>query len=330
MEHSYTAKYENIILRPLGQDDIQALRVWRNNTKENKFLRDVGYITEEMQVHWFKQYQDNENEMIFAIDDVELGSMIGSISLYDINTVTYTASIGKIQIGDDRAHGKGIGRRSLVMAMKIGFRFLGLRKIVGSVHSENVQAFTNDMRVGFKIVGQCDSVVGGQENLIEITEEDAIKVNHYYLEIDLYDGKRDYDELYVGKEGKFTKTISEYDIYSFAGITGDFNPLHINIEEAKRSIFKKQVAHGMLVASLFSTVIGTIMPGKGSIYLSQNNQFLKPVFIGDTITAYVSVSQLEAEDRAVLKTDAYNQNGECVIRGMANVIIPIRKENLDE
>ena len=322
MEHGYTALYEDVRLRPLEESDIEALRIWRNDAKSNRFLRDVGYITQEMQRQWFEQYKNNENELIFAIDDMDLNCMVGSISLYDICRERHLASIGRIQIGDCRAHGKGLGRKSLVMALKCGFHFLGLEKVAGSVHPENVQAYTNDMKVGFRIVGQCASVAGGMEDRIEITEKETEKVNKYYFRIMLSDRSRGAEELYMGREGRFSKTISEHDIYGFAGITGDFNPVHIDAEEAKNSIFGKQAAHGMLVSSFFSTVIGTIMPGRGSIYLSQESCFIKPVFMGDTITACVYIRSLEAENRAVLCTKAYNQQGECVVRGRAKVILP--------
>ena len=247
---------------------------------------------------------------------------MGSLSLYAINLDCHIASIGKIQIGDEREHGKGIGRLSLVMAMKIGFRFLKLEKIIGSVHPDNIQAYSNDIKVGFRVVGQCDSAAGGKEDLLEITEEEVGKTNDYYPQIEIEDTGKTRKEFYIGKEGRFSKTITEYDIYGFAGITGDFNPVHINRVESKKSIFGQQVAHGMLVSSLFSTVIGTLMPGAGSIYLSQNSRFLKPVYIGDTITVYVSIKEIGDKGRARLKTDAYNQDSIQVISGEALVVLP--------
>ena len=102
MEHGYTALYEDVRLRPLEESDIEALRIWRNDAKSNRFLRDVGYITQEMQRQWFEQYKNNENELIFAIDDMDLNCMVGSISLYDICRERHLASIGRIQIGEER------------------------------------------------------------------------------------------------------------------------------------------------------------------------------------------------------------------------------------
>ena len=126
----------------------------------------------------------------------------------------------------------------------------------------------------------------------------------------------------IGESGSFSKTLTQTDVYNYAGICGDFNPVHINAEEAKNSIFQKQVCHGMLTASLISTVIGTIMPGPGSIYLGQTLKFLKPVFFGDTITATVTVIDINEEKGILtLKTEESNQNGDLVVAGEAKVKI---------
>ena len=124
----------------------------------------------------------------------------------------------------------------------------------------------------------------------------------------------------IGQSGSFSKTIMQSDVYLYAGISGDFNPIHVNAIESQDSIFGKQVVHGMLTASLLSTVIGNIMPGKGSIYLEQQVKFLKPVFFGDTITAVVTIEKINVEKSILeLKTQEFNQDGVMVVNGMAKV-----------
>lgn len=125
----------------------------------------------------------------------------------------------------------------------------------------------------------------------------------------------------VGDKAFFEKTISESDVYLFAGLTGDFNPLHVNEEVAKKSIFKTRVVHGLLVAGLISTVLGLKLPGPGTIYLSQELHFVKPVRIGDTIRAEVKVIELLPKNRVKLKTICINQRGEVVIDGSAVVLV---------
>lgn len=131
------------------------------------------------------------------------------------------------------------------------------------------------------------------------------------------------DEMKIGDSASFTKTITDTDIYLYAGITGDFNPAHINQVEAEKSVFGRRVAHGMLSAGLISAVLGTTLPGPGTIYTGQELRFVKPVFVGDTITATLTVAELIPEkNRAKFETVCTNQNGEVVITGMATVMPP--------
>jgi len=103
------------------------------------------------------------------------------------------------------------------------------------------------------------------------------------------------DKLQVGDVAEFAKTISETDIYLYAGITGDFNPAHVNEAYAKNTFFKTRIAHGMLTAGLISAVIANQLPGPGTIYLKQELNFLAPVHMGDTITGRVEVIEINAE-----------------------------------
>ena len=127
----------------------------------------------------------------------------------------------------------------------------------------------------------------------------------------------------VGDSACFTKTITETDVYLYAGISGDFNPAHINQTEAEKGMFGKRIAHGMLSAGLISAVLGTRLPGPGTIYMGQELRFTKPVCFGDTITATVTVAELIPEkNRAKLETICTNQDGEVVISGVATVMPP--------
>lgn len=129
-------------------------------------------------------------------------------------------------------------------------------------------------------------------------------------------------EFKVGQTASFAKTISESDVYQFAGICGDFNPVHVNSVEAEKSIFGKQVVHGMLGASLISTVLGTKLPGPGTIYMKQSLSFRAPVYFGDTICATVKIKELLPKGKAVLNTLVENQEGNVVIEGEAVVKLP--------
>ena len=128
--------------------------------------------------------------------------------------------------------------------------------------------------------------------------------------------------LQVGDSGEFTKTITEHDIFEFADASGDFNPLHIDEEYAKRTVFGRRVAHGILTAGIISTVLGGEIPGLGTIFVELHIQFRKPVFIGDTVTARATVMEIINPKRVRLLVACVNQNGEDVAIGNAVVIPP--------
>ncbi len=130
--------------------------------------------------------------------------------------------------------------------------------------------------------------------------------------------------LTLGQKATLSKTFTEADILAFANASGDHNPVHLDEAFAQTTRFGKRIAHGMLVAGLISAVLGTQLPGPGTIYLGQELSFKAPVYIGDTITAEVEVATVrEGKPFATLKTNCYNQDGVLVIEGKATVMFPI-------
>lgn len=131
------------------------------------------------------------------------------------------------------------------------------------------------------------------------------------------------ERYYIGQSACTAKTISETDVYLFAGITGDMNPMHVNAPYASGSLFGNRVAHGMLSAGLISAVLGMQLPGPGSVYLGQQLKFVRPVYLGDTITAQATITDIDREkNRAVLSTLCTNQKGEVVVTGEATMLLP--------
>lgn len=132
-----------------------------------------------------------------------------------------------------------------------------------------------------------------------------------------------FEELRPGLSAEATRTVTESDVTLFAGITGDFNPVHVDAVAARASTFGGRIAHGMLTAGLVSAVLGTRLPGPGCIYVGQTLRFTRPVRIGDTVTARVEVSEvIEERRRVLLDTTCRNQDGETVLEGEAEVLIP--------
>lgn len=131
------------------------------------------------------------------------------------------------------------------------------------------------------------------------------------------------NEINIGDKAAFQKTITETDVYLYAGITGDLNPAHINQVEAEKTMFQGRIAHGMLTAGLVSAVLGMRLPGPGSIYLGQELKFVAPVKIGDTIKAEVEViEKREDKNRIKLSTICTNQDGVEVLIGVATIMPP--------
>jgi len=128
--------------------------------------------------------------------------------------------------------------------------------------------------------------------------------------------------LKIGDKAQFSKSITDEEIRLFAKISGDDNPIHLNEEYAKESIFKQRIAHGFLVGSFISAAIGKSLPGNGTIYLSQNMKFIAPVMINDTVTAYIEVLDFPKGNQVLLSTICKNQDQKVVIEGTALVIAP--------
>ena len=134
-----------------------------------------------------------------------------------------------------------------------------------------------------------------------------------------------YEDLSIGMTAVFSKTVTEADVSAFAGVSGDTNPIHLDAEYAKQSRFGARIAHGMLTASLISTVIGTRLPGPGCIYVKQGLRFKKPVRIGDTVVARVTVAEMDDTKRRAVLSTVCTVGEETVIDGEAIVLVPARE-----
>ncbi|MEI4769820.1 MaoC family dehydratase [Psychrobacillus sp. FJAT-51614] len=128
---------------------------------------------------------------------------------------------------------------------------------------------------------------------------------------------------FVGQTASFSRTVTETDIVMFAGLSGDYNPVHVDKEYADDTRFGKRIAHGLLTTSFLSRLLGMELPGKGSVYLEQSLKFLKPVFIGDTITASAEILEID-QDRGILRLETIcrKQDNTVVLKGEAKMMMP--------
>ncbi|MES2089326.1 MAG: bifunctional enoyl-CoA hydratase/phosphate acetyltransferase [Pseudomonadota bacterium] len=136
---------------------------------------------------------------------------------------------------------------------------------------------------------------------------------------------RTYDELNVGDSATLTRTLTKDDIDAFAILSGDVNPAHLDDAYAKDTPFQKVIAHGMWGGTLISTVLGTKLPGPGTIYVGQNMRFMRPVSVGDTVSVTLTVKEKKPKNMVVLSCECTNQNGKSVITGEAEIMAPTTK-----
>ena len=120
----------------------------------------------------------------------------------------------------------------------------------------------------------------------------------------------------------YSQTITDYDVKTFAGLSGDHNPVHVDEVYAENSRYKKRIAHGLISASFFSALFGTKLPGKGCVYVGQNLNFKRPVYLGDTVTATVTVSNVDVSKKRVFFDTKCTVKNKVVIDGTAEIFIP--------
>ena len=135
------------------------------------------------------------------------------------------------------------------------------------------------------------------------------------------------EDLETGMEGVYAKTVTDSDITMFAGISGDTNPVHLDDDFAKQTIFGERIAHGMLSASFISTVFGTQLPGPGCVYLSQSLRFKAPVKIGDRVEARVCIKEILTDKRRVIFDTVCRVGEKIVLEGEASLMVNRRQVN---
>lgn len=131
-----------------------------------------------------------------------------------------------------------------------------------------------------------------------------------------------YEDLEVGQIATYSKTVEERDILLFAAVSGDHNPVHLDAEYAATTMFKERIAHGMFSGALISAAVACTLPGPGTIYVSQQMTFQKPVKLGDTLTVRLEILEKRAKYRVLIATRVFNQNDELVVDGEAEIIAP--------
>lgn len=138
------------------------------------------------------------------------------------------------------------------------------------------------------------------------------------------------EKIEIGMKASYSQTITDADVKSFSGISGDKNPIHMDEDYAEKSQFKKRIAHGLMSASYFSALFGTKIPGEGCVYVSQSLEFKRPVYIGDTVTATVVVEKIDLKKRRVFFRTICQVKNKLVIDGKAELFVPLESEEKHE
>ncbi len=138
-----------------------------------------------------------------------------------------------------------------------------------------------------------------------------------------------YDQLDIGQRAELLRSVTERDVQLFAAVSGDNNPVHLDAEYAATTLFKEQIAHGMFSGALISAAIACQLPGPGTIYLGQSLKFTRPVKLGDTLKVELEVLEKLPKGRIKLATRVFNQLGEQVVDGEAEVLAPRAAQTLD-
>jgi len=136
----------------------------------------------------------------------------------------------------------------------------------------------------------------------------------------------EFENIKIGMSESYSQTITDADVKSFAGISGDHNPVHMSDEYAEQSRYKKRIAHGMISSSFFSALFGTKLPGGGCVYVNQSLNFKRPVYLGDTVTANIIVTAIDTKKRRVFFDTVCKVKNKIVINGTAELYVPEIRE----
>lgn len=186
MKPMWCAKYKHVMIRPIEQDDIEKLRIWRNNESISTYLNPLPEITKEMQEKWYQDYVNDSNIITYAIVECdELNKMVGSVALYDFNG--NTAHVGKTVIGDMDARGKNMGFWGEALALYIGFHELGITRYITEVHEENIACQKMVQKLGFDKVGHHPFGTFGFEEDFVMEKQHFEQVHEFLPNVELFE-----------------------------------------------------------------------------------------------------------------------------------------------
>jgi RimJ/RimL family protein N-acetyltransferase/acyl-CoA hydrolase len=292
---------ERLLIRPWQAGDRDAFVAMASDPEVMHYVRAGAPYTEPEVEEFLARQARQESELgvcMGAVVEKSSGEIVGVTGIQPLGTT------GDMEIGwwvrRDR-WGRGYATEAGRAAMRHVLDALGRTRVLAIIDPGNDASVAVAARLGFRY----DRRVTGAE----------LGHRKPQIVVDLYVRER-IDDFETGQRASFTKTFTEDDVQRFIAITGDTNPLHVDEAYAARTQFGGRVLHGMLTASMFSTMVGMFIPGRGAIYRSQTLNFLRPVHVGETVTAHFVIREVDrARRRLVIDSWIDNAAGERVVEG---------------
>lgn len=296
-------------MRRLTETDLELVLKWRNHPAVRKNMYTQHEITLQEHVRWFHSIKDS-NDVQYFIFEID-AQPVGVINFSNFSKQKYQAMWG-FYSGD--LEQKGVGKLMETHALRYAFEDLGLEKLNCEVLSCNLKVVNFHRKFGF-------SIEGVFKNHFVTPEGESQDI--YRLAITKSEWKRSLlGDPYIRIGERYTEKFKVTDkmVTAFAEATGDFNPIHFNVDAAQKAGFRFQIAHGILSSGLISKILGTNFPGPGTVYLNQNIEFLKPIYVGDEIE--IEIKAISGIGRKLtFTTTVSNSEKEVVLTGESTVLV---------
>lgn len=310
---------KTIRLRLVKEEDAAFILSLRADGRYNQFLSTVS-VDIEAQVAWIKKYKIDENnsqQFYFIIERLD-GVPCGTVRIYDLKEDSFCW--GSWILNENKTRYSSL--ESAFLVYDFGFNFLGFSKSHFDVMKENKKVLSFHESMGAITIGEDKN-----NRYFTVTKESILaakkKLNLDIFANDILEKKTfKINDIDVGMFYSYTHLVTEIDVIKFAEVSGDDNPIHLNEEYAQQTRFKCRIAHGMLTASFFSAILGSKFPGRGSIYVSQNLEFKRPVYLGDTVAVSVVVTSVDVTKKRVMLDTLCYVLGKITTKGTAEIFIP--------
>ena len=308
-------------LRPMSKKDLELVREWRNRPEIRNNMYTTHVISKEEHYAYFENVWNDMTKRYFICENQD-GNPAGVVNFVNIDTKNKSA-FWAFYSGDLKK--RGVGKWMEYLALDYAFESMDLYKLSCEVLDFNYEVVKFHRKFGFKLEGifRRHHYIGDRfadVYRLSMFREDWLKYQKPFYTNLLYGGRSKVTSK-VGSSYEDIFMFTQEDIQKFAKLSGDVNPVHLDVAAAKDVGFYGTICHGMLVSSLFSRILGTKLPGKGTIYLKQDLEFLQPVYPNRPLKVRLKVVS-KVGRRVTLETIVMDEEQNQLIRGEAEVLAP--------